>query len=342
MIIKNLKIDGLRNVEKGEFSFCEKKNLIFGLNGAGKSTVLEAIFLSSLGKSFLNVRKSDLVNHDKDEFLIKLVCRNHIGESKITAYYNNNFSILLNGKKTNIVEVSKNMYPVFFSSANYNLYIESKPYIRKLINRFIFGVSSLYIHYILSYNKALKQKNVLLKTKQNLSELRSWNKIISEFAEKIGDIRMEFINKLNKEIYNKYSHKLEIKYIPSLFSGDGISSEIFFNELEKIKNKEIEYRRSLKGSHLDDFEIHLDSRNLKFNSSGEKKINLLMIYISFIELFKKERNEYPIFMVDDFDTAIDSKNIDFLIENYPELQVIATSVNNNNRFDKIIELRKEN
>ncbi|MFC2155439.1 DNA replication/repair protein RecF [Acidobacteriota bacterium] len=342
MIIENLKITGLRNLKKVAYSFCKNKNLVYGLNGIGKTTILEAIFIAGFGKSFLNVKKSDLVNYEEDSFLINLSCRNPFGDYKISAFYNNKFSLLLNGKKTNILEASKYIYPVFFSSSSYNLYIESKPYIRKLINRLIFGVYALYIHYILSYNKALRQKNYLLKTRRNSAELSSWNKIISEFSAKIGGIRMEFIVKLNSEIKRKYGDRLKIKYSPSFGTGSEISQEACFYELEKLKEREIKYSKSLKGPHLDNFEIHLDSRNLKFHSSGEKKINLLMVYISFIELFKKERNEYPVFLVDDFDTAIDSKNIDFLMENYPDLQVIATSVNKNSRFEKLIELGKEN
>ncbi len=347
MIIKNLKIIGLRNLAEAEFSFCENKNLVYGSNGTGKTTVLEAIFLSGFGKSFLNAKKSDLVNYNRDEFSINLLLKKSSGEKRITTFYcnkisNRNFSLSLDGKRANIFEISEYYYPLFFSSSNYSLYIESKPYIRKLMNRFIFGVYALYIHYILSYNKALKQKNYLLKTRQNIVELSSWNKMMSEFSEKIVGIRMEFVDKLNNEIRHRYGRRLEIRYNPSLFTDAAVNRENYFNELEKIKDKEIRFTRSLKGPHLDNFEIYLDSKNLSFYSSGEKKINLLMIYISFIEIFKKMKNEYPIFLVDDFDTAIDSKNIDFLINNYPDLQVIATSVNKNSNFDNLIQLGKEN
>jgi recombinational DNA repair ATPase RecF len=100
-------------------------------------------------------------------------------------------------------------------------------------------------------------------------------------------------------------------------------------------------KRSLLGPHLDGLELHLNSHHLKAYSSGEKKIHLFMLYIAFIELFKKVRDEYPVFLVDDFDTAMDAKNIDFLMESYPEMQVIATSVNKYSDFQQCIELESK-
>ncbi len=320
------------------------------MNGTGKTTILEAIFILGFGKSFLNVKKSTLVNYEKDEFSIELISKTSHSQNKISAFYHKkkqqNFFLLLNEKRTNIFKINNSnyLYPVFFSSSNYNLYIESKPHARKMIDRFIFGVDTLYIHYILSYNKALKQKNQLLKMRGNTTEVSSWNKIISEAAVKVVNKRMLFIDRLNAEIENRYGSALSIKYDPSFSIGKSkeISKEAFFMELEKMRNIEVKYSRSLKGPHLDDFTMNVNSKNLKYHSSGEKKINLLMIYISFIELFKKMRNEYPVFLVDDYDTAIDEKNIAFLIDNYPDLQLIATSVNRNSGFDQLIELRKEN
>lgn len=312
------------------------------MNGSGKTTTLEAIFLLGYGKSFLNVRKSELVHDRMKEFSVDLVTRGNLGEHRISAYFDRHFSLLLDGKKATIFEINSYLYPVFFSSSNYNLLIESKSHIRKMVNQFIFGVNPLYIHYILSYNKALKQKNHLLKKRGNTAEVSSWNKTMSEFAEKIVGIRMNFINGLNTEIENRFGKHLRFTYQPSLGRRGKVSIGDFFMELEKARDIEVQRGCSLKGPHLDGFEIDLFSKNLKFYSSGEKKINLLQVYISFIEFFRKQKQDYPVFLVDDFDTAIDEQNIDFLIENYPDLQVIATSVNQNPRFDRLIELKKEN
>jgi len=342
LIIRDLKLNGFRNLKKYEISFCKSTNLIYGLNGAGKTSLLEAIFLLAFGKSFLNRKKSDLVNQDADEFIIRLTCDQPHGSSQVSACYDNHFSLFLNEKKTNIFEINRYLYPVFFSSSDYNLYLENIPHTRKMVDRFIFGVYPLYIRYILGYNRALKQKNFLLKRTQDISELRSWNKIMSELAEKILEIKMKFLEKLNTEITGKFDRELTVHYRPSLEVDQGISRTSFFRQMESVRESELKAQRSLLGPHLDGFDILLNSRPLKFYSSGEKKIHLLMIYISFIELFKRLKQEYPVFLLDDFDTAIDSKNIDFLMKNYPEMQVIATSVTANHDFQRVIQLKKEN
>ncbi|MCP5047093.1 MAG: AAA family ATPase [bacterium] len=342
MIIKKLKINGFRNLKDFEVSFSSTGNLIYGMNGAGKTSILEAVFLLAFGKSFLNRKKAELVNDQGDRFFLRIETQNPAGLNQVTAHYKDRFSLQLNQKKSNIFEVNHYLYPVFFSSSDYNLYIESRPHTRKMIDRFIFGLDSLYIRYLLSYNKGLKQKNYLLKTSRDKSGLSSWNKIISELSGKLVAIKMKFIHRLNLEIKNKFDKRLEIVYKPSLDIEEGVSETNFFKQLEALRQKEIMVNRSLKGPHLDRYDIRLNSKNLNLYSSGEKKIHLLMVYISFIELFKSLKKEYPVFLVDDFDTAIDAGNIDFLIEHYPEMQVIATSVNANASFDRLIRLKKEN
>lgn len=340
MYITSVKMKSFRNLEKFQVSFCKNRNLIHGKNGAGKTSILEAIFILAFGKSFLNRKKSEMVKHQFGEFYIEteITDPQNQGSVTISAHYKDRFSIHLNQKKTTLFEINNYLYPVFFSSADYNLSIENKPHTRKMMDRFIFGVDTLYIKYLLSYNKALKQKNFLLKTERDLYELRSWNKLISELAVKLVGIKMKFVDKLNKEIQDKFDRPLNIVYTPSFDISEEVSETAFFNRLESVSRSEVNAGRALVGPHLDTFQLNLDGRNLRTYSSGQKKINLLMAYIAFIELFEKKRREYPVFLVDDYDTAIDKENIAFLMDNYPQMQVIATSVNNNGKFDQQVEL----
>lgn len=317
--------------------------MIYGLNGAGKTSILEAIFFLGFGKSFLNAKRAEVLNRHSREFRVRMLVKGSVVDHELSCYYGTNrFSLLCDEKKISLVEANQVFHPVFFSSSDYNSYIESKPYVRKLMDRFIFGVNSLYIHHILSYNKALKQKNHLLKKGKNFSGLTGWNRVLSDTGEKIMNNRINFIDKLNHEIDSNFNSSLQVLYKPTMALRQDFSSEDYFEELQKISEIEIAAHRSIKGPHLDHFEFQLEGKNLKYNSSGEKKINLLKIYISFIELFKKEKNQYPVFLVDDYDTAIDRENVDYLLDHYPDMQVIATSVNKNSRFDCSIELFKEN
>ncbi len=61
-----------------------------------------------------------------------------------------------------------------------------------------------------------------------------------------------------------------------------------------------------------------------------------------LHYFYQIRGEYPVFLLDDFDTAVDKKGLEFLVGNFPDLQIIASSVNKSNTFDNIIEVIKEN
>lgn len=346
MIVENIKLLGFRNLKNLQVSFSNNKNLIHGLNGAGKTSILEAIFLLGYGKSFLSAAKSEIINRHSRGFMLHAQIAGPGGvHNSVGAEFENKFSLLLNNKKSGIFEVNKYLYPVIFSSSDYNRFIESRTYSRKLVDRFIFGIDPIYINHILRYNKGLRQKNFLLKTNKDIEEISSWNKVISEMSEIIVRTRFKFIDSINGEIKRKFDNRLEVNYKPSLEApnkGEDITASGFFSQMEKKKKVEIMAKRALIGPHLDDFEFQLNGKNLRHFSSGEKKIHLLMAYIGFIELFKEIKKDYPVFLVDDFDTAIDEKNIGFLMENYPDMQVIATSVNHNKGFDRLIELHKEN
>ncbi len=338
MIVSELFVNGLRNLENKHLLFNDKKNLIYGNNGIGKTSILESLFLLGFKKSFLNVRIRDIVNYNKQEFFIKAkIITKTKGIFELKGIYSKKkFNLFLSNKETSIMEINNYYYPLFFSSSNYIQYIENNNLLRKLIDRFIFGLNTIYYSDLINYNRALKNKNYLLKTSFSKIELNSWNKVLSELVFEIMKKRIFFISKLNNILKN-FDKNMEIIYIPS-FSTNEFNSEKIYFEFENLKSKEIILKRTMKGTHIDKYTINKNNKNLKYFSSGEKKIGLLLIYISFIELYNNTKNEYPVFFTDDFDTAIDKNNIEKILNNYPNLQVISTSVNKNDNFDKYINL----
>ena len=345
MVVKNLQINGFRNLNKFTVNFGDLKNLIYGANGSGKTSIIEALYLLGFGKSFLPVSKQEMVNFDSSGFYLQAEIAAKSGENSLLASYDKKFTLQLNNEKGSLAEIGKYLYPLFFSSLNYNLFIDHNPYFRKMIDRFIFGVHALYLHHILRYNHLVKQKNYLLKKLAkpiNNAELDSWNKLLSEAGFEIVKKRMDFINQLNNEIKEAFASELVINYCPALLSNHDISESSFFNDLCLMKNSEIKCRRSLLGPQRDQFYTLVAGKKLQLFSSGEKKKHLIMLYLAFINLFYRSQNDFPVFLIDDYDVAMDEKNMNFIIDHFPRMQIIATSVTKNDKFENLFELGKEN
>jgi len=167
LVVKKLEINGFRNLNNFSIQFGETKNLIFGVNGSGKTSVIEALFLLGFGKSFLAIKKKELINFNASGFFVHAEVINKSGENTLTACLEKNFCLQANNEKTLFSQTNQFLYPLFFSSSHYNYYIDYMAYFRKLIDRFIYGVHSLYLRDVLRYNTILKQKNHLLKNLSN-------------------------------------------------------------------------------------------------------------------------------------------------------------------------------
>ncbi len=345
MVVKKLKINGFRNLNGKVIDFSPEKNLIFGANGSGKTSVIEALFLLGFGKSFLPVNRRELVQFGAPGFFLSADVLGSSGESNVSACMEKSFCLRLDGERTMLVQVGRYLYPLYFSHFGYSITSDYVPHFRRLVNRFIYGLSSLYLHDILRYNNALQQKNHILKKLAKPiqhSDLNSWNALLAETGCKVIEKRMEFIERLNAASAAIFGQDLAVDYHPSLPGGPPFSTSSLLEHLGRVRSSEILSRRSLIGPQRDRFEVRVSGRKLPLFSSGEKKKYLLMVYMAYVELFRRAHGEYPVFLIDDYDAAMDEKNLDFLMDHFPALQVIATSVAGNARFARHIELRKEN
>ncbi len=344
MFIRKLDLYNFRNRSFSSYDFTFGSNLIHGNNGAGKTSILEALYLLAFGKSFYNVSRREIIKYDQSGFSVSALIDSGVVKKTISCNYNNSiFKLTMDEKKSSISDINRYYYPLWFSSSNYIQTIESRTLLRKLFNRFIHGVDFLYLHHILSYNKALQQKNYLLKKRDNYKAFDSWNKTISDDGSRVVNSRFHFARMLNRKIEEITDQNLKMIYKSSVETeSDNISPDDYFQYLQKVSDNEIRSGRSLAGPHLDRYNFTLNDKDLKFYSSGEKKFALFNIFFAYIELFNDIKKTYPVFLIDDFDIAIDRENINKLVDKYPDMQIVATSVNYYERFNNFIELKKEN
>ena len=334
MIIKNLKIENFRNFEFQNVDFFENINIFYGKNGQGKTNLLEAVNYFTNGKSCRNnLKEKDVVLFGKDGFSLSgefLTQRGNIYE-KIEV--RNKKSIYINGQPVEkLSDVLGLINTVLFMPSDINIVLGAPSERRRYIDTFLSKNKPKYFSLLASYIYVLKQKNNVLKEHKMSPQIDIYNEKLFEYGSKICEIRKNFIDVFNeyvKKIYSDISEEkenVELIYKPNIENFS--DKEIFLEELGKNKEKELILGSSLKGPHRDDILININGKAAKFFASqGQLRSIILSMKIAESEIINDTKGEYPIILLDDVFSELDSKRREFLIKNLEGKQVIITLTN---------------
>ena len=323
MKINTLKLVNFRNYEKVELDFIDNLNIIYGNNGAGKTNLVEAIYALSLTKSFRTNNDKNLIK--SGELSTKI-------EGVVEKDTINNYQVIINkeGKKVKIDNNIISKISDYISNINIILLEPDEQVIfdaspsnrRRLLNIEISQLNKDYIMYLNNYNKILKQRNFYLRELYiNGNASRDYldiltNKLIN-LGLKIYNYRLEFMEKINTYINDCYhnifeSGELKIKYTSDYKNKK--ESELFDN-YKKNYDREIILGKTSIGIHHDDIIFLLDNENIaSWGSNGQKKNAILAFKLSEIKIFKNEKNEYPILILDDIFSALDNNKIKNIVK----------------------------
>jgi len=342
MKIKKIKLINFRNLENVELSFINNVNIIIGGNGAGKTNILEAIYLNSLTKSFRANNDNELIKFNKDFLTIKTTIKENSYNEKVL-YNIDKISkkIYLNANKITKLSEYIGKYPVVISTPEDVLMIKTSPSNRRdVLNISICQFNKEYFKTLNEYNKLLKLRNDYLKRIliNSNSDIKYFDILTNKLIEKATYIYIErnnYINLINKYLANIFEHiclnkSLNIKYSPNVDIDEyekDIISKILHKKLKKDFNKEISLGMTITGPHRDDFNFFLDNKDMKYYSSeGQKKMAVISYKLAEMNLFQEQEDKKPIILLDDLFSELDIKNKNRLVRYIPkDLQVIITS-----------------
>lgn len=227
MYIQKIKVENFRNYEKEEIVFDKNVNIIYGDNAQGKTNILEAIFVCSLGKSFRTNKDKEMINKNKDFTKVEMLSEKEDREVNIKLEMKEKKKFYINNiptKKTS--EIIGKTYIVLFTPEDIGIINNEPSKRRRFLNIMISQLRPVYINILNEYNKALEQRNIYLKQikyeNKSSENLYIWNEQISKLGQKIYEYRKEFIEKINKKIYNIHlnttenKEKIKIKYISNI------------------------------------------------------------------------------------------------------------------------------
>lgn len=327
MYINDLYLHNFRNYRDQKIEFSRGINFLVGSNGQGKTNVLEGIYYLLTGKSYRVRQENELILWGEKSFYLQ--ARFTVGSRllKLESYYENKKKVM----KINQVACRRlsdyvgTVNAVFFSPDDLSIIKKGPNERRKYLDLLIAQNRPSHIALLNSYLRIIKQKNTLLKTIRNLNsgkkQLEIWNKQLVETGSKIIKNRYEFTEKLqnhSEKIFGRIFSPEESIKLTYVSLGQKTLEEAlaaFPEILEKKMDREVERQEVLYGPHRDDLLINLNDRSARlFASQGQQRSLVLCLKLAEMEIILKERDEYPILLLDDVLSELDELRREYLVK----------------------------
>ncbi len=344
MIIKSIDLNNFRNYGLQSIEFDPHINILYGDNAQGKTNVLEAIYVNGTTKSHRSSKDFEMISFDSDEAHLKSVVSKNDIDYRIDMHLKKNRSkgIAINGvpiRKALDLYGIVNM--VFFSPEDLGIIKNGPSQRRRFLDMELCQLDKVYANNLLNYNKALDQRNRLLKEIPYNKDLEDtvdiWNMQLATYGDEIIKRRDEFVDRINsviRSIHLKLSgdkEELSVKYEPST-EGDNLYRELTDNMAKDIRNK-----MTSVGPHRDDISFNINDVDIrKYGSQGQQRTTALSLKLAEIEIVKIILGDTPILLLDDVLSELDAKRQNCLLDSIHDIQTIITCTGLdefiNNRF----------
>lgn len=331
MWINKIKINNFRNYQQQEIKLEENINIFYGENAQGKTNIIEAIFLSSMGKSFRAKKDKEMINLNSEKAEIEIEYQKSDRDGKIKIELGNKKTIYQNGIKIKkLSELLGNINIVIFTPDDIHILKGGPQNRRRFLDIMISQLKPNYMYHLNLYLKTLEQRNNYLRQireerkDENLLEI--WDEKLAEHANIIYQYREEYIKKIKEKIKKIHSEitsdkeEIEIEYL-----SECKTKEEYLRLLKERRKLDIIKGFTTKGIHRDDFVIYINKKQIDiYGSQGQHRTAILSLKLSELNIVRDEIGESPILLLDDFMSELDEKRIKSFLDKIEDTQVIIT------------------
>ena len=342
MYIKKIKLNNFRNYLEQEIHLEKNTNLFYGDNAQGKTNILEAVFLCAIGKSFRAKKEKELINLDKEKSIVEIEYEKKDREGNVKIEIDSKKYIYINGIKQNkMSELLGNINIVMFSPDDIEILKSGPATRRKFLNIMISQLRPKYVYFLNLYNKTLEQRNNYMKQikcgQSNPHLLEIWDEKLAEYSQIVYNYREEFIEKIKNKIGHLHNNITDGKEVIKLkYISDCSNKEEYLLELKRNFNIDVQKGYTTKGIHRDDFFVYINGKQVNiYGSQGQNRTAILSLKLAELEVIKDEIEEYPILLLDDFMSELDSNRRTNFIENIKDIQVLITCTDKFNIEEKL-------
>jgi DNA replication and repair protein RecF len=347
MYIRDLSVVNYKNLAQADLHFSAKLNCFVGKNGVGKTNILDCLYYLSFCKSYFNLPDNQNIRHDEDFFVLQ-------GKYEIQGQPEDIYCGFKTGHKKKFRRGKKEyerlsdhigLLPLVMISPSDSILIQGgSEERRRFMDSVISQYDRPYLDLLLKYNRALLQRNNLLKTfaSSNIFDpdsLEIWDEQLIANGEKIHRKRKEFISDL-LPVFQKYyeyisdKHEtVKLEYQSQLNNGD------FRQMICEAVSKDRILQYSTTGIHKDDLDLKIGDYPIKrLGSQGQNKTYLISLKFAQYDFIRSVNKADPILLLDDIFDKLDSSRVEKIVKLVSENsfgQIFITDTNREH-LDSII------
>ena len=336
-----------RNHVETKIDWAPHLNVITGPNGSGKTSLIDAIHYLCMSRSFVSNTDMYVVNQDESYFMIKGHFEGQIrSEFDVSCTYSrgDGKKIFVNDSPLEKLSDLIGMVPVVtLTPDDKKLTLEGPAERRSYIDSFISQISPAYLRDLIEYRRVRKQRNTLLQEYRGPasvleSYLEPWNVQLVESGSRIVAKRFEVLEKLKEYLAKDYAMisgmdlttNLEYQTFCKPVLDPKVIEEAYYQELEKVQEKEIEREITTVGPHRDEVVFYLDEFELRgYGSQGQHRLFALSLKLAQLHYYSDELDDLPILMLDDVFGDLDLNKTEILLTALQQHkgQIFITSAN---------------
>ena len=332
MILRELTLKNFRVFSEITIQFKDGINIITGMNGQGKSSILESIYYLALTRSFRTNSDKSVIQYSSKSFDARGKFFSSKGKTITVRIYfseSEGKNVFLRDKRISSYSEFIGLIPcVVLSLSDTKLVYGGPSERRKFMDILLSQTSPLYLEDLKKYKRTLFQRNTLLLSgniKMIKDQLPSWNKQLIDSGSAIIMRRLSFVSFLNEHLSSYYYKLANINSdIKSMYySSSGSLQEDCSNEhiklafdasLARLSGREIEKRTTLAGPHRDDILLFHNHKVFKeYSSQGETKTLIIALKLLEWEYVRNHRQINPILLLDDIFGELDTERMKGLL-----------------------------
>jgi len=346
MYLEKITLLNFKNYEELALSFSQEVNLITGLNGSGKTNLLDAIYYLCISKSAFNSSDAQNIMQGTDYFMIGGNFIKTDNSYNIQCSFKQGSKKVFKTNKNPYVKISEHIgqFPaVLITPYDNDLIREGSEERRKFFDSCLSQINSLYLNDLIRYNQVLKQRNGLLKLFHERGTvdkdmLEAYDVEILGLGKKIYQARKDFIKEFTPLFNTHYKELSEGREEVSLEYASHLNNASFESEFKKVLERDIILERTTKGIHRDDFLFKIGEFPIKsYGSQGQQKSFVISLKLAEFDIIKQKKGFKPLLLLDDIFDKLDENRIKKLLKmvaakNFGQLFITDARVESSGKF----------